>query len=302
MIMSHKSVVKGDGSAAFQFLYGGKIIPKRIALRGMVALERELKARSLKDWARQQDVTKHLNKIYAPLRKLSDDKAVTEAFEGLRTYRARFLKQKASPPKARKETQRIYVGSLAALISPPYDYEWKVADPPPPGGSVLASANRSSGRFGFGIGSFQSEDFNCRAAAGVGIYFRPVTRTGRLAIWSDPSFNDSWDDRASFASSHSDGFIGLYIASFDNNGNFTGAVVDQRNGLWSDDSHFGGEGPNQDSNPGYPLYSACSVDNGHQYIIWVWAGGRAAADAGIGIAWASSEMSVIVPSITWELT
>lgn len=300
--MSHKSVVKGDGSAAFQFLYGGKIIPQNIALRGMVALERELKARSVRNWARQQDVTKQLNKIYAPLRKLADDKTVTEALEGFRTYRARFLKQKASPPKTRKETQRIYVGSLAALTSPPYGYEWTSADPPPPGGNVVASADRSSGRFGFGIDSFQSENFNCRADAGIGIYFRPVTETGRLAIWSDPAFNDSWDDRASFASSHSDGYIGLYIASFDNNGNFAGAVVDQQNSLWSDDSHFGGQGPNEDNNPGYSLNAACSVDNGHQYIIWVLAGGRAAANATPGtVAWASSGMSVIVPSITWEL-
>ncbi len=298
--MSRESVSNGKGSRVHS-LCGGKIASRKIALRGMRGLEKELTTRSARDWARQREVTKQLNRVYAPLRKISgDDEYVDELLRGFRSRYSGFRKRKPSRPTSRKDTERIYLGSLGARVAPPYDYSWVFRDPDP--GDVGLTANAANGEMSFLIDSFGNDDYNSSAGIALGIYFRPVTDVGRLAVWSDPSFADSWYDYAWFSASHSDAFMGLYIGSYDDNGNFTGAVVNQQHSLWDDDSHVSDSGHHEDPNPGYFLNASCTVDRSHQYIIWVWAGGRAAADQVFGAASAGSALYVVIPSITWELT
>jgi hypothetical protein len=267
----------------------------------MINLEKEMAKKAAKDWERQHEVTRYLNNAYAPLRNvLCDPEHLSEMEQGHRSHQDRFRSHKMHSPVRPKEQTRIFLGSLGARVPPPYDYEWTYRDPDP--GDVGVGANGTTGELGFNIDSFGQDDYNSSGGTAVGIYFRPVTETGRLAIWSDPSFFESWYDYAYFSSSHSDGFIGLYVGSYDDNGQFTGAVVNQQQTLWNDDSHLGSSGNHEDTNSGYSLSANCWVDSGHQYIIWVWAGGRAAADQVFGGASAGSALTVTVPSITWELT
>jgi hypothetical protein len=288
---------KGKGSE-LHALYRGKIAPQNTVLRGMVGLEKQLAARSARDWARQLEATQQLNRMYAPLRELSDkDKQLAQVSRGIRERHESFRRHKLVPASLSAEKPRIYLGSLGAVVPPPYDYAWTFHDP-----HAGVGADKTTGQMGFNIDSFGSPHFNSSADAAVGIYFRSITEKGRLSIWSDPSFAESWYDYAYFAASHSNGFIGLYVGSYDDNWNFTGALVHQQHSLWSDDSHLSDSGHHEKTNPGYSLNATCNVDSSHQYVIWVWTGGRAAADEVVGGASAGSALSVSVPWIIWELT
>jgi hypothetical protein len=150
-------------------------------------------------------------------------------------------------------------------------------------------------------------DFNNGSAvsgrAAVGTYFYPPTSDSTLQIWSAPAISDDWGDWCSFDSASADGWIGLYVGSYDLAGGFTGAVIDQQITLWSDSSWWSGVGEQEGSNSGYGLYGSTHVDQDHQYLIWVWCGGDISA-AGWGTfsgSGAGDDLNVAVPSITWEL-
>ncbi len=279
-------------------LSGGKPLPSAAVLAGMRGLEQEILRESRRDWSRQLEATKRLNKICAPLVSIIRDGA-TDRDPSFHPPRSGGKERRLPRPRARREKERIYLGSLGALVPPPYDYSWILAG----GGGAVQIANASTGELSFGMDAFGDNNYNVSAGCAVGIYFRPVTDSGRLSVWAEPSFYEMWSDSAIFASAHSDGFIALYIAEYDSAGKFLDAVVNQHHTLWSDDSHLSDSGQHEKSNPGYSMTASCSVKQSSQYVIWVWIGGRASAHHWSGgSASAASAMSAFVPAITWELT
>ena len=99
-------------------LSGGKPLSSAAALAGMCGLEKEIVAASGREWVRQLDATKRLNKICAPLIKIIRDDPTSRDH----TLHARPLgnrKRRLPRPITRKEKERIYLGSLGALVPPP---------------------------------------------------------------------------------------------------------------------------------------------------------------------------------------
>ena len=285
-------------------LYGGQIAPEAIVRRGLADLERELGRQFKDERAAELEAAKHLRRLQAPfLDALGKDARSEASVRELRLLESRLGKgsQKLIAPRVRPDVQRVFAGSIGATVVPAYNYDW-TWNATSGGPSLSVSASRNSGQMGFNIWN-NGRDASGSARAAVGIFFRPITENGILRLWSNPAFSYSWWTICAFASAHSDAFIGLYVGRYNLSGGFDGAPINQQIGLWSDDSWWSGAGSHSGSNSGYPLFAQLNVDRSHWYAIWVWCGGRATGDgwgtfSGSG---AGSNLSVRVPSITWEL-
>jgi hypothetical protein len=107
---------------------------------------------------------------------------------------------------------------------------------------------------------------------------------------------------SAFASSYSEGFIGIYVASY-LGGFIEQTVVDQQNQIWNDKASLYASDTMSGSNTGSSQIATFPVDSLHWYALWVWCGGSISGD-GWGLfsgSGASSSINVTVPAIAWEL-
>ncbi len=295
---------RGVRDFPLESLYGGKAAPEALVRRGLADLEKELDRQFQTERAVELETAKHLKKVHGPLLNVvAKDGRAAEGIRGLRGLDNRLAKEnrRLAPPKVAPEAQRVFTGSIGATVVPAYNYQW-TWNATSGGPALSVSANRNTGQMGFNIWN-NSRNASGSARAAVGIYFRPPTETGILKLWSNPAFTYSWWTICAFASAHSDAFIGLYVGRYNLSGGFDGAPVNQQISLWNDDSWWSGAGSHSGSNSGYPLFAQFNVDRSHYYAMWVWCGGRAT-----GAGWstfsgsgAGSNLSVTVPSFTWEL-
>jgi hypothetical protein len=209
---------------------------------------------------------------------------------------------KLERPKFLKENQRIFTGSIAATVVPPFSYQWTWNAGSGGPDHLDVSANRATGRMDFYAHTNPDHSSSGSVRTALGIYFRPVTSNGILRVSANPSINYRWWDYCAFASAHTDGFIGLYIGRYNLSGGFDAAPVNQQRSIWNDSSWWSGGG-GSGSNSGFGLSAQLNVDNSHWYALWVWCGGNVSAEgwhtfSGSG---AGASMSVAIPSITWEL-
>jgi hypothetical protein len=236
----------------------------------MALLEKQLVADFNERTKQRLAPAAYMKKLRAPFQDLlSKDSGVKEAMDGMRRLAATG-EQKRRPPQIQKVSERIFTGSVGATVTPPYDYQWmwNVVHGTPQLDSVTADAN--SGNISVSI--WTSMEDNSPASligrSAVGIYFYPPAANGSLQVWSTPALAYQWGTFCNFDSAHADGWIGLFVDSFDLAGTPTGPVVDQMIFLWSDDSWWGGTGWQAGSNSGYPLYAPpIQVDQDHQYVI-----------------------------------
>lgn len=282
-------------SARIHALNGGRGVNRGAARRGMVPLQRELARLAANYSERQRDVARRLNLIHAPL---FDEKQADKVLRAFRSRYARSRRPRLMAPRVPKESPYIYLGSLGAIVAPPFNFSWTWRKA---GITAGVYADAAKGECGFDCDS-AGNDYDGSAAAAVGIYFRPVIDRGILGIWSFPSFASFWYDYAYFSAAASRAFIGLYVGRYDMAWKFTGAVVDQRYTLWDDSSHVSDSGWHNDSSRGYSMTASCLVDRSSQYIIWVWCWGHAFADRILGGAGAEAMLRVTVPAIAWQLT
>jgi hypothetical protein len=177
-----------------------------------------------------------------------------------------------------RAVERVFLGSIGATQGPPYDYQWTWSAVSGNASENSESADAGSGDMSINIWADFNNSSSVSGRAAVGIYFYPPAPNGSLQIWSTPNFNYDWGDWCVLDGASADGWIGLYVGSYDLTGAFTGAVVDQQINLWSDSSWWSGVGEQEGSNSGYGLYAPpIQVDQDHQYAIWVWAGGDVSA-------------------------
>jgi hypothetical protein len=209
--------------------------------------------------------------------------------------------RRVSIPKALQQKERVFLGSLGGTRVWPFDYEWTWrVNPGPP--FVYLSADASDGEMQMSM-STDEKEASLSGAAAVGIFFQsPSHCLSNFSFWANPLLRFSWYEICTLSSAHSDGFIGLYAASYDWAGNFTGTLVDQMISLWSDDSWWW-DAEGSGSSSGFPLSANFQVDPDHWYALWVWCGSHVSAD-GAGIfsySTAFSSMFVQVPSISWQV-
>lgn len=244
-----------------------------------------------------------MKRMHGPVRELlAKDPRVATARREVRKLSSTWRKRKLAAPKVPKETSRIFAG-FGATVVPPYDFaDAHASSTGMP--SVAPSANKFTGKI---VSSMDDAVVNFSSAsdiAQVGFNFRlPTNCPGMLRIGSNPAFTFNWDTICAFDSAHSDGWIGLFVEEFDQNGFLSNVLVDQRITLWTDDSWWFGAGVNTGSNSGFPLFALASVNPQHTYHIWVRCGGSISAHGldTFGDSFAGSHINATVPSITWEI-
>jgi hypothetical protein len=299
-------MAKLERGVAVKSLFGGRFISPEAARQSMKPLEEHLTDRFKERTRLRAQLAEQMNKTRSPLMELlAKDKRAAEGTSGLRALQAHAQKNKPKRPQhhGHKPAFGIFSGSIGATVGPPYDYQWTWSAVSGNPDENSETANDNSGDMAINIWADFNNGSSVSGRAAVGTYFYPPTSDGSLQIWSAPAISDDWGDWCAFDSASADGWIGLYVGSYDLAGGFTGAVVDQQITLWSDSSWWSGVGEQEGSNSGYGLYASTQVDQDHQYIIWVWCGGDISA-AGWGTfsgSGAGDDLNVAVPSITWEL-
>jgi hypothetical protein len=233
---------------------------------------------------------------------LKNDERYLHAVRDLRRIANARRRTKLGPPKLARVVERIFTGSMGATIPPPYDYQWTWDAVAGDAGPFNATADKNAGNLSVLSDSTGGNGGSCSSRSAVGIYFYPPAANGFLRVSATPGFNFWWIDNEVFSNAHTDGFIGLYVATSDLSGFDTGPVVDQVNMLWNHDCPNFHADNDQGSSSGYALNAGFPVDNDHQYAIWVWCGVDASSG---GHNWfyssgAIDTLSATVPSITWE--
>jgi hypothetical protein len=285
-----------------EILYGDDIASDSLVLSGMRNLERELNEQFKQERVTAAETERLTSQIYRSVFQVADKDGQAKAAQNeLKKLGARWAKLPLKRPKRQKAKQRVFPGSIAATLAPPFNYQWTwSATSRNP--SMELSADRNTGDMSFYIWT-KGSTCSGSARAANGIFFRPVTENGILRLWANPAFDYAWLTSGIFRTGHSDAFIGLYVGRYNLSGGFAGAVVNQTVTLWDDSPTLGSSGLRTGSNSGYPLFAQFDVDRSHWYALWVWCGGRAKGDAGdlISGSMALSRLNVNVPSITWEL-
>jgi len=284
-------------------LFGNYIAPEKMVLTGMKDLEYELN----KVFKTEVETRRQLENNTQVLRDsltsfIGKDDKNAMAIKALKEMDRKESRMKLERPKFLKENQRIFTGSIAATVVPPFSYQWTWNAGSGGPDHLDVSANRATGRMDFYAHTNHDHSSSGSVRTALGIYFRPVTSNGILRVSANPSINYRWWDYCAFASAHTDGFIGLYIGRYNLSGGFDAAPVNQQRSIWNDSSWWSGGG-GSGSNSGFGLSAQLNVDNSHWYALWVWCGGNVSAEgwhtfSGSG---AGASMSVAVPSITWEL-
>ncbi|HEX6509982.1 MAG TPA: hypothetical protein VF221_20330 [Chloroflexota bacterium] len=286
-------------------LYGGIGIDPDDAERAMSELGERLTVEFSERQRLRDQLAAPMRAYRGPLLKVvSEDEQAAGAVSELRRLQTAARKARVSRPRIRKVEGGIFSGSIGATVPPPYNYRWTWSAVSGTPDDNSESADNTAGTMAYDLWADFNNSSSVSGRAAVGIYFYPPMQSGSLQIWSTPAFNDDWGTWCTLDSAHADGWIGLYVGSYDLTGAPTGAVVDQQITLWSDDSWWSGAGEHKGSNSGYALHAGpIQVDQNHQYMIWVWCGGDVSA-AGWGTfsgSGAGEDMNVSIPSITWEL-
>jgi len=283
-------------------LFGNYIAPEKMVLTGMKDLEYELNKVFKTEVETRRQLENNTQILRDSLTSFGKDDKNAMAIKALKEMDRKESRMKLERPKFLKENQRIFTGSIAATVVPPFSYQWTWNAGSGGPDHLDVSANRSTGRMEFYAHTNPDHSSSGSVRTALGIYFRPVTSNGILRVSANPSINYRWWDYCAFASAHTDGFIGLYIGRYNLSGGFDAAPVNQQRSIWNDSSWWSGGG-GSGSNSGFGLSAQLNVDNSHWYALWVWCGGNVSAEgwhtfSGSG---AGASMSVAVPSITWEL-
>ena len=220
-----------------------------------------------------------------------------------RASRKTLRSRRFSIPEALQQKESVFLGSLGGTRVWPFDYEWTWKAPTGLSAYWIdASADASNGGLRMVLDT-DEKDKSLSGRAAVGIFFQsPSHCLSKFSFWANALLRFDWWTTCAFASAHSDGFIGLFAASYDWAGNFTSTLVDQKISLWSDDSWwFGAEGSGSAS--GFPLSANFQVDPDHWYALWVWCGSHVSAEGDQTFSYSSAFSSLVVqvPSISWQV-
>lgn len=298
-------MARPDRGIGVRDLFGGRSLSQKAVRQSMGALGKRLTAEFNERTRVNAEIRKHSRALSASLNeKARTDKSVAKAVADSHRLATSLRGRRLVEPPYLEAREQVFVGSIGAVVKPPYDYQWTWSAVSGNPADNTESADRQSGKMRFDFDTDQGDNSSSISGrTAVGIYFYPPAECGDLQVWASPSFTDQWYDICSFDSAHADGWIGLYIESYDLTGAPTATLVDQQISLWSDSSWWSG-GSGQGSNTGYGLYAPpMQVDQDHQYAIWVWAGGDVSA-AGWGTfsgSGAGDTMNIAVPFIRWEL-
>ena len=278
----------------------GKPAPAAQALRGMERFEAE----QMKRFEVRKQSQEQTGKVIQPFRDAFAERtggdSLAEAVKGFAELeKGHAHPRPGAPPSVAKAQERIFLGSIGITRVPPYNYQWtwNAKDNNTALANVAATANNGNQNFVLYNNGVSAHAWGATA---VGIYYRPPVANGIAHLFANPSFSEAWFTYSAFDSSHSDGWLGLYVGQYTLAGDLDRVAVSQQISLWNDDSWWSGAGYHTGSNSGYPLSAWFTVDSAHWYAMWVWAGGSVYGD-GWSTFWGSaaySSLNVATPSIS----
>ncbi|MBC7911943.1 MAG: hypothetical protein H7Y30_15655 [Pyrinomonadaceae bacterium] len=297
-----RTKVRAGLKSPLESMYGAQSLTASKIISAQTKSSKQWEREFREQEAREREIAKQYAPLNAALRDtLGKDERVAETVRGLRSLAKRHSGEKLPEPKVEPVEPREFLGSIGATVVPPFpaQYPWKATKGDP---YVYTLPNGAAGTLQFNLGSNPDYYSSASAFVEIGFHLRPVTN-GTLKLTSGPSFNYSWSTYCAFAPAHSDGWIGLRVDRYNlTSGALEGTPIAQKNYLWNHDYYWYGA-VDSGSNSNYRLAAQLTVDTNHIYGIWVWCGGRIAAEGyhTVYTSSANSTMKVAVPFITWEL-
>lgn len=249
----------------------GKAAPAAQARKGMRSAEQELQRR----FKERRSAVNASSEALSPLAEAfgrQNEEQLQKALRSLKELDRRSGRRGVVVPKPASEDARVFAGSIGITRVPAYDYQWTWSAKDNDSATARVAAKAASGQQNLSLWT-NSVQAHAWGATAVGVYFRPWTANGIVNLWANPAINYAWWTYCAFASAHSDGWLGLYVAQYTLEGNLDRVPVDLQSSLWSDDSWWAGAGGHSGSNSGCPLSAWFTVDSDHWYAMWVWIGG-----------------------------
>jgi hypothetical protein len=216
------------------------------------------------------------------------DSGIQEAIKRARERSITFKDRSMGTPKRLKVKARAHRGSIGFTYDPSLFSPWQWGATTGSDAFSTLSVDATAGTMSAWCYTGQNgKTVSCAVA--VGCYFGAdqlsefgLGDTAIMEVSANPAVAYSWGSFNTFDSSHTGGFIGLYVGEYTPEGEFVQGVVDQQIGLWNS-----GGGIGEGSSSGYPLFASTPIDILHYYDIWVWSGTDAEAD-GWSAFWGSA--------------
>ena len=252
-----------------QAIQGGPPPPKSRARQAIFRLEQSLRQRARAAAALRAQADKLAQAANGPLIELlARDKrarAASEASARLVRRRKTGASSLSSPLKGLKAG--VSSGSIVTVVTPPYDYEW-TWNWEEPGSHGDPSADRSKGVWGGHTDNVAS------CAAGVGIYFRPVSERAWVRFIPNVNFGYYYVANSHYHTAYTSGFLGVFISSVDSAFRDPRTEIDARVTIW-DVNQFG-NGPLITDRNDRVEWAGSNVNffavRDRQYFVWTWGG------------------------------
>jgi hypothetical protein len=137
-----------------------------------------------------------------------------------------------------------------ACYVPPYADQWTDMEggSPTPHQQQETWASKGDGKFGF-LHTIGKEGGSAYSAAAVWVEFVPRRSSGQLQVRAYTPYSFVWHDKSYVATAHNDGSFGVYVLSWDTNGNDRAVEQDYSYSIWSDGT--GWYDDHSDSGGGY---------------------------------------------------
>jgi hypothetical protein len=257
-------------------IHGGPLpasaIKRSIALleqRIVIQFERH-KTQFAKAAARQK-------RVLAPLMKvIKDDRRAAEAAEAYaKTAPSKRPAKRRLPSDLPMVAPQVRGGSVLTITAPPYSVDWTS------GSGSTSNSTTSGGGFGekdngaFGASTIVFTGGSAWGGGGVASQIQPIAENELMRFSAFVQYSYNWDDSSSWGdTAHSDGYLGVFITSFDLRGGDERVEIDQRSHMWSDGTGWweehsdSGEGliwPNSQVEVFLPVTSS------RIFLFWIWA-------------------------------
>jgi hypothetical protein len=261
-----------DFEQRFGAFIGGRPLSKKVALKGMADVEKSLTNRFRNRASFRAESAELYKRIQAPIYELvGKDKRVVAGLRDFNKMNSRVRSRTIYPPPSHlpKIAPRITSGSILSIFSKPYDYQW-VWTGRTGSGSATAGAIQANGTFR--VDAAGNRGGSASASAGVGKYFRPISDNAFVRFSPYVEYNYFWYDNSTYVTAHNDGYVGVFVQSFDLNGGNPRTEVDIRPSLWSDGTSW--FQVHYDEQSGIVWAYSDTVyfpaTSARQYIVWVW--------------------------------
>jgi hypothetical protein len=302
----------GDISELVERAVGGPAIEESIVLNELESVfEEELQALldiDREDTSRQEDLEYYAQLLEALAQ--SDPSVRDTTLQRIEKYKERltdfksYLEGLAEFPEAEEIDEEVTLGSYYVRKKPPFDYPWASA------GAIDNADNRChsyprTGRITcFSEGGGEGGEGIASCVAGVGVYYTPPIRSGRLQVRSSPSIFSEGMALSSFCWSKYKTWLGIRAYKFSVGSNrYQGIAADLGRHFCINDAWWNAKRCSQKYTSFYRSLNF-PVDSSHWYAIFVYiitkagGGGSGFLHYGAGIA----DMRSTVPYISLSLS